>query len=254
MKNHAWIRKCDDLSFLYCVDSISQTFPNYKEVATRCHMIPDYIAPSKCFNIKSYHLAVKSQQGSDESCKSCSETTSTYIQPLPHPSRGFQLIEYEDKCCSELEMPEMEPKPQNVTSKAVATDDRKFSDKSVSCDMINVPNENCQLVSVPSLCKPPPCLRKGPSSVQTGDRVSFCVKKSSSSTQVVLCQKCKEKRKKRKHGSKCQSGTIVYYQRKCEDKNGCRCIEAISKLDCEPQRCKYLDLLHKIKCIFTKQH
>lgn len=268
MENYDYVRQCEDFSYLCCVDSITKTFPDYKQIFTQCQLIPETLNKSKCFNIKSYELAVKSQQPENDAHRTCCceqlkndanrkccpeyNTTSSCIR-LPHdPSHGFQLIEYADKSCSQLKLTEKDCccHQQNCLSKAVVTDPSECYDKGINCDILNVPCVRKVVCVAPP--RPYPCLKNKHSNLQECNRA--CVKESSSK-EIVLCQKCKEKRMNRKHQER-SGESVVRYQQKCncvKDQDRNRCIK-LSKLECEPQKCKYLDLIHKIKCIFIKEH
>jgi hypothetical protein len=264
MKNHAVVCDCRDVNHIYCVDPYLKTFPVYKHFFSGCQILPKNKYPSKCFSIKSYHLAVKSQQlgiiGSKRNCSEENKAISCYCMP-PDPCKGFQLIEYADKCCSELELPVKDNTNKKCISKAVVTDCCHCCDKSINCNMIAVACLPSKVICLPPPSKPS-CLKSKPSSVGVHmsclKNKSSCTERKSSCKEMVLCRKCREKKNKKKMYEKChcKSGSVVYYHRNCnyvKDKHGKKCTdESFSKLECDKQKCKYLDLIHRIKCIFTK--
>ncbi|KAJ3662418.1 hypothetical protein Zmor_006768 [Zophobas morio] len=259
MRNNGVLYDSADFDRLCCLDSCTKTFPVYKHFVTKYQFIPGKPYPCECFSIKSYHLAVKSQQlgivGNRKSCSEQYNATSCCFR-RPDPSHGFQLIEYADKCCSELELPVKECCDKECLSKAIVTDCCKCCDKSVNCDLITASRLQSKVLCLTPPCKPS-CLKTKSSSVNVHNK-SSCADRKSSFKEIILCRKCKEKRdKKRCEKCRCRSGSVVYYRRKCEcvkSNTGGRCVDdSCSKLDCKKYKCKYLDLIQRIKCIFTKE-
>lgn len=213
-------------------------------------ILPNSHFPSSSFSITSHHLEIKSQQlkviASRKSCKnSCS-----YIKP-PDSSQGFKLIEFADKGCSQIELPEKLPDRASLPKSKISCNRQYFSksvitdfckcDKCVSC--------NIQIVSCPVIY-PKPCIKN--SQPPSSEHLKLTDEEENKKI-IILCKKCKEDQKKEKccHCNNCKRRSGVAFEKKINNfKNR---ISERSTYETRPKHnCRYMDLFQRIKCIFSK--